>query len=271
MQLTELGDFLRSRRARLSPVSVGLLVRTTGRRVAGLRREEIALLAGVSVDYYTRLEQARAANVSDQVLEAVAGALRLNEFERRYMFELTRRAAGEEASAVKVRPALRAMVDAYDSVPAILHNDCLDVVAINRMAKILIDDFAAMPPAERNVVRWMFLDPRARTVYVDWQEVARQTVAVLRSAAARGAHPDRLDSLVAELVSSSGEFATYWSEFQVRGDPHGRKRFFHEKVGIITLNYEALVPPADTGLSLMVYTADKGSPSEEKLRTLAEP
>ncbi|WP_328616759.1 hypothetical protein OHS18_10015 [Amycolatopsis sp. NBC_00355] len=154
------------------------------------------------------------------------------------------------------------MLDALDPVPAVLHGPRLEVVAINRMGKILIDDFDAMPPAERNMVRWMFLDPKARAVYPDWAGIAAQMVAILRRAP--GSAP-----LVAELSERAPEFAGFWADHQVFQHTHGTKRFHHDAVGEMVINYESLVPPSDPELSLIVYTAATGSPSEEKLRLLA--
>ncbi|MBE8516059.1 helix-turn-helix domain-containing protein [Amycolatopsis sp. H6(2020)] len=272
-QPDELREFLRSRRARLAPGDTGLPLREGGRRVAGLRREELAMLAGVSVDYYTRLEQGRARNVSEQVLSAVAAALRLDDLERRHLFDLVKpvKPATDAAPArpPRARPAVRAMLHALDPVPAVLHGPRLEVVAINRMGKILIDDFDAMPPAERNMVRWMFLDPKARTVYPDWAEIAEQMVAILRVAAGKDARDPALTALVGELTTRSEEFARFWSDYRVFQHTHGTKSFHHDAVGTMTINYETLVPPTDPDLSLIIYTAPAGSPSEEKLKILA--
>ncbi|GGX59632.1 transcriptional regulator [Streptomyces minutiscleroticus] len=272
MHSSELSDFLRSRRAALTPQDVGLPWRSGARRVKGLRREELALLAGVSADYYTRLEQGRAKNVSAQVLSAVADALRLTGLERRHLFSMARPGlvpdGPRRAPALRARPAVRMMMDALDPTPVMLHGPRLEAIAANRMGRVLIDDFDAMPAAERNLARWMFLDPRARTVYPDWEEIAAQTVAVLRVAA--GEEPDpALTGLVGELSSRSDDFARVWAEYRVFRHTHGRKRFHHEAVGTMTLNYESLALSADPGLSLLVYTADTGSPSEEKLRILS--
>ncbi|MFG2480784.1 helix-turn-helix domain-containing protein [Streptomyces fagopyri] len=272
MHSSELSDFLRSRRAALTPQDVGLPWPSGARRVKGLRREELALLAGVSADYYTRLEQGRAKNVSAQVLSAVADALRLTELERRHLFSMAQPglvpADPHRTPALKARPAVRMMIDALDPTPAVLHGPRLEVIASNRMGKVLIDDFDAMPLAERNLVRWMFLDPRARAVYLDWEEIAAQMVAVLRVAA--GEEPDpALAELVGELTAHSDDFARVWAEYRVFQHTYGTKRFHHEAVGTMTINYESLALPADPGLSLLVYTADTGSPSEEKLRILS--
>jgi transcriptional regulator with XRE-family HTH domain len=271
----ELREFLRSRRARLSPADVDLPVRGGSRRVTGLRREELALLAGVSVDYYSRLEQGRAHNVSEQVLGAVADALRLDALERRHLFDLVKVSPAPHSQSAPARPpkaraALRMMLDALDPVPAVLHGPHLEVVAINRMGGVLIDDFDAMPPAERNMVRWMFLNPKSRHVYPDWPEIAAQMVAILRVAGGQDAHDPCLTLLVDELGARSPEFARYWADYKVFQHTHGTKRFHHDAVGTMTINYESLVPPTEPGMSLIIYSAATGSPSEEKLKILAD-
>lgn len=265
----ELSQFLKSRRARLAPADVGLTAARNGRRVSGLRREELAMLAGVSPDYYARLEQGRAVNVSDQVLEAVAVALRLDELERRHLAALVKpRADAGVNDSLRVRPALRAMVGALNPIPAVLHGPRLEVLAINRAAAVLIHDFDAMPESERNMVRWIFLDPNARLVYPDWPEIAAQLVAILRVAAGRDTTDARLAEVVAELSEASPEFARWWADRNLFQHTHGPKRFHHEAIGTITVNYETMHLPADPGLSLILYTADPGSPSEAKLREL---
>jgi len=265
----ELSQFLKSRRARLTPADVGLTAARNGRRVSGLRREELAMLAGVSPDYYARLEQGRAVNVSDQVLEAVAEALRLDDLERRHLAPLVKPHADAGVNgSFRVRPALRAMVGALDPTPAVLHGPRLEVLAINRAAAVLIHDFDAMPESERNMVRWIFLDPKARRVYPDWPEIAGQLVAILRVAAGRDTTDARLAEVVAELSEASPEFARSWADRKLFQHTYGPKRFHHEAIGTITVNYETMHLPADPGLSLVLYTADPGSPSEAKLREL---
>ncbi|GGL07214.1 transcriptional regulator [Sphaerisporangium melleum] len=275
-QQSQLRSFLTSRRARLTPPEVGLPWRD-GRRVAGLRREEIALLAGVSVDYYTRLEQGRAGNVSDQVLTAVADALRLDGLERRHLSDLVRAEAGRSGrrgpaagAVVRARPALHATLQALDPVPALLYGPRLEVVGINRMGAVLFDDFDRKPPIERNLARWVLLDPKARAVYPDWEEIATQAVYILRVAHGRDARDPTLTALVRELSARSEHFARHWGDHGVFEHTHGPKRVRHEAVGVMTLNYETLRPQADPGIRLTLYTAPPGSPAEEKLRRLAE-
>lgn len=227
------------------------------------------MLAGVSPDYYARLEQGRATNVSDQVLHAVADALRLNALERDHLAALVKPVRPAPDGPLRARPALRSMISALDPTPAVLHGPRLEVVAINRAAAALIHDFEAMPVAERNMARWMFLDPKARQVYPDWPDIAAQMVAILRVAGGRDAGDARLAELVGELSTRSSEFAQFWAAQKLFEHTHGPKRFHHDAVGTMTLNYETMHLPADAGLSLILYTADPGSPSEAKLVELA--
>ena len=269
---SELQEFLRSRRAAISPEEAGLPQSTTARRLPGLRREEVAILAGVSVDYYVKLEQGRATNISEQVLRAIEGALRLDSLERKHLRTLlhpdsvyTRRVA---PTPVKARPALLSMVHALD-VPAVIHGPHLEVLGINQAGKALLDDFDAMPSSERNMARWMFLNPRAKVVYRNWETIAPQMVAILRDAAGGGNHNDYLSALVGELTVASREFAGFWADYRLFEHTYGVKHFYNETVGELTVNYETLPLPADGGQTVVVYTADPGSPSEEKLRLLA--
>jgi transcriptional regulator with XRE-family HTH domain len=261
----ELRGFLTSRRAALSPEDVGLPSPSTARRVQGLRREEVASLAGVSVHYYVKLEQGRAGNVSGQVAAAIARALRLDDVESRYLRTLLQQPGSPAIPAPpRARAALRSMIDALD-VPAIIHGPHLEVLGINHAGKALLADFDAMPVAERNTARWMFLAPRARVVYRDWARIAADVVAVLRA----GPADDSLARLVGNLRTRSPEFAGMWAEHRVAEHQHGVKRFFHEAVGDLTLNWQTLHLPDGQGQSVIVYSADTGSPSEEKLRLLA--
>src|SRR5215470_5826312 len=195
----ELRDFLTSRRESLTPEEVGLPPSHSHRRVAGLRREEVAILAGVSVDYYVKLEQGRVGNVSEQVLVSIEAALRLDELERKHLRSLLSADSVHSprpAPAVKARHAALAMINALDPVPAVIHGPHLEVLGINHAATTLLDDFDAMPVRERNMARWMFLNPRAKQVYLDWADIAAQTVAILRNAAAADACNARLAKLV---------------------------------------------------------------------------
>jgi transcriptional regulator with XRE-family HTH domain len=273
---TELSEFLRSRRARLSPEDAGVSVSNhSPRRVPGLRREELAQLAGMSTDYYTRLEQGRHLNVSEAVLDAVARALRLNDTERAYLFELARprprRAVRRRPPRPqRVRPGVHDMLRMLDGVsPAFVLGRRSDVLAANRLARALIIDFEALPYHERNMARFMFLDEAARQLWPEWEKVAAEAVAGLRLEAGR--HPDDplLTELVGELTIKSTDFRRWWADHNVREKTHGTKRYHHPVVGDMTLAYEVVHFPGDADQSMCVYTVEPGSPSEEALRLLA--
>jgi transcriptional regulator with XRE-family HTH domain len=268
-----LRQFLTSRRAAIDPRQTGLPSSRTMRRVPGLRREEVAALAGVSVAYYTKLEQGRIGQISDEVLAAVENALQLDELERLHFRTLVKNAGHRTgvrpAADVKARPGLIAMIHALDPSPAIVHGPRLDVLAANHTAKLLIDDFDAMSAKDRNLARWTFLNPRAKVVYPKWRLIAPQVAAALRHLTVGRAADPLLEQLVGEIMLASPEFADYWSEYRLYEHSHGTKEFFNEIVGELTLGYETLSLPRDDGQSVIVYTADRGSPSEEKLRLLA--
>jgi transcriptional regulator with XRE-family HTH domain len=270
----ELREFLRTRRARLSvdDVEIGGTGRT--RRVPGLRREEVAQLAGVSVDYYSRLEQGRHLNASDEVLDAVARALRLDATERTYFFQIARmnpRARRRTPAPVqRVRPGVRRILETLDNVtPAFVFGRRMDVLATNRLARALMIDFDTLPPRDRNLLRYTFLDESSRELYVDWEEVARDNVAILRLDAGR--HPDDplLVELVGELSVKSQEFRRWWADHNVRERTHGSKRYHHPLVGDLTVDYESVALLGDPDQTLCIYTAEPGSPSETALRLLA--
>jgi len=269
-----LREFLRSRRARLDPDAVGLPHSPIPRRGRGLRREEVAALAGVSVDYYARLEQGRIGNVSDQVLAAIEAALRLDPLECEHLRSLVGTSQPKPQRRTsspgkpRVRISMRTFIDAIDPVPAMLQGPRMEVLAWNRAAAILLTDFAAMPAAERNIVRWLFLDPTTRTRYPDWEQIAAPTVAALRAYHDPRVHDDALERLVGELSVASEEFASFWADYRLFKHTNGTKRIHHPTVGVMTLNYETLDVPDSGGQFLSTYTADVGSPSEEKLRIL---
>ncbi|MFE2425988.1 helix-turn-helix transcriptional regulator [Streptomyces sp. NPDC059373] len=270
----ELREFLRTRRARLSPQDAGVPVSGTARRVPGLRREELARLAGVSTDYYTRLEQGRDLNVSETVLDAVARALRLDESERTYMFELARhrpRHTRHRAGRVqRVRPEVRRVLEALDGrSPAFVIGRHGDILASNRLARALITDFEALPHHERNMIRFMFLDEAARELYREWEQYAADMVASLRFEAARNPDDRRLSELVGELTIKSPEFRTWWDDHAVREKTKGVKLYHHPVVGDMTLSYENVSFPGDAGQSMCIYTVEPGSPSEAALQLLA--
>lgn len=271
-QRTELSEFLRSRRARLSPEDVGLTPHGGRRRVPGLRREELAQLAGVSVTYYTRLEQGRGQNVSAGVLDAIADALRLDPTERDHLTHLVRpvtRARRVSNRPQRVRPAVQQLIDAMDGVPAYVVGRRLDVIGWNRMACALLGDFTAVPDAQRNMAWQLFLEPATRDLYVEWERKASDVVALLRLEAGRFPDDARLCALVGELSVKSEEFRGLWAAHDVRDKCFGVKRLHHPVVGELTLACESLVLPADSGQQLITYHAEPGSPSAESLRLLA--
>ncbi|MFJ2580416.1 helix-turn-helix transcriptional regulator [Kitasatospora aureofaciens] len=264
-----LGDYLRTRRALVSPADAGLPP-TGRRRVPGLRREEVAELVGLSTDYYVRLEQGRADRPSDEVLDALARALRLGPAERAHLYDLARpprRTATARNDGL--RPALRQVVEAMPATPAVIMNDRNDVLAWNRLAAALIADFPNLAPPERNMARRIFLDPDAPDVHLDWDEAARTTVGILRMAAGRRPHDPELVRLVGELSLGSATFRTLWAGHHVHEKTHGPKRFRHPVVGDVTLGYETFQVPGAAHHLLVVYTAAPGSPAEEALHFLS--
>lgn len=269
-QRTELSEFLRSRRARLSPEDVGLTPHGGRRRVPGLRREELAQLAGVSVAYYTRLEQGRGQNVSSSVLDAIADALSLSRAERDHLNHLVRpcRTRKPQVRAQRVRPAVQQLIDSMD-VPAYVVGRRLDVIAWNRMACALLGDYAAVPAHQRNMAWQIFLDPATRELYVEWERKAADIVAFLRLDAGRCPDDPLLTALVGELSVKSQEFRELWATHDVQDKGFGVKRLHHPVVGPLTLAYETLVLPADAGQQLITYHAEPGSASAESLRLLA--
>lgn len=267
----QLHEFLRVRREALTPPDVGMPWQVEGRRVRGLRREEVARLAGVSVDYYTRLEQGRARNVSVQVLDAVADALRLGPLERSHLHALARRPTVEQAAPPKrrrVRPSVQIALDALESTPAYVRDIRMNVVGSNAMWRNLFPDLssAGRPP---NVARWTILDPRARTVYPEWECVAREIVDTLQATAAKFPSDADLAQLVGELCTASSDFAQWWSDRRVFQRSTGAKRVRNSVVGEITINYDAFVSVADAEQVMVIYTAPAGSPADEALSLLA--
>lgn len=272
-----LAEFLRSARARLSPREAGLgeLVLGGRRRVSGLRREELAQLAGVSVDYYTRLEQGRSRSASPEILDALASALRLDDAERDHLHALARPVPVQRRSRPRpqrVHPATWRLLDTLESAyrPAFVLGRRLDVLAYNRLTERLGADFMALPAAERNQARFVFLDPRARELYKNWTTVAAETAAMLRLDAGR--HPDdpALSALVEDLSIHSEEFRRYWSDHKVGRWTTGTKVYRHPLVGDITVTYQALTPADDPDQMLFIYDTEPGSPSETSLHLLAQ-
>ncbi len=270
----EIRQFLASRRARITPQQAGLPTYGGNRRVSGLRREEVALLAGVSVDYYTRLERGNLHGVSESVLEALARALRLDEAERAHLFDLARAAnttAGprRRPAQQRVRPSVQRILDAVTDAPADVRNGRRDILAANRLGYTLYAEIFVDPVRPANVARFVFLSPRARAFFLDWEGAANDLVANLRTQAGRNPYDRGLSDLVGELSTRSQEFRTRWAGHNVRHHHTGRKQLHHPVVGDLHLTYEVLALPADPGLSLVVYSAEPGSPSQDGLKLLA--
>ena len=270
----DIREFLATRRARLTPAEAGLPAGTR-RRVPGLRREEVAVLAGVSTEWYTRLEKGHIAGVSDEVLDAVAGALRLDEAEHAYLFDLARAArpakrAARRRKPVEVPDPVRWMLSSMQGSAAIVVNGRLDVLATNELGRALLSPLYAGRAAP-NFARFQFLDPAARDYYPDWDGAANVTVALLRTEAGRDPHNQELRELIGELSTVSEEFRTRWATHNVRLHHAGSKQFNHPDVGCMDLAYHTMDISAqrDRTLSLTVYTAEPGSPSEDRLRLLA--
>ncbi|MFC4120544.1 helix-turn-helix transcriptional regulator [Nonomuraea zeae] len=266
----ELADFLRSRRARITPDRTGLPADGRARRVPGLRRDEVARLAGVSTEYYTRLEQGRAGNPSSEVTEALARALDLDPAEREHLIDLlVRPARRAPISPQRVRPGLHLMLQTLDSVPAFILGRRTDVLAANRLAREVLTDFDALPVPHRNLARYYLLDPAARSRTGDWERIAAETVAILRLEAGRYPHDRRLADLVGELTLRSPEFSSWWNDHRVLRRTHGTKLYHHPLVGELHFSYESLQPPGDTDQTLCVYNVEPGSPTARALQLLA--
>ncbi|MFF7353304.1 MULTISPECIES: helix-turn-helix domain-containing protein [Streptomyces] len=268
----ELSEFLRSRRARLKPEDVGLPDFGRHRRVPGLRREELAQLAGVSVAYYTRLEQGNGRNVSAEVLDSIARALRLSDAEHAHLTHLAKPKSHKKKPSARqqqVRSSLRQLLDTMDGVPAYVVGRRSEILAWNRMAAALFGDWAELPAAERNWARLVFLRPDYRDLFVDWEQKAIDIVCALRMDA--GCYPDdpRLSALVGELSVKSEEFRRLWATHDVKEKSHGVKRLHHPLVGDLSLNFESFRLTDDTDQSLLTYHAEPGSPSADSLRLLA--
>jgi transcriptional regulator with XRE-family HTH domain len=268
---SELRDFLRSRRDRIAPELVGLPANSGGRRVPGLRREEVAQLAGVSVDYYIRLERGRTVNVSESVLDALARALCLNETERGHLFAVARaspRRSGPLATQ-RLRPGLRRVLESVTDLPAIVLGRRMDVLATNGLARAFYADFDALPRRDRNMARFTFLDDTARDLYVDWAGAARGIVGSLHLYAGRQPFDPQLAELVGDLSVRDNDFRRWWADHDVYTRTYGTKRYHHPVVGDLTLGYEAFTTIDDPEQTLGLHTAEAGSSSEQALQLLA--
>ena len=265
-----LGAFLRARRARVAPEHVGL-AGGRRRRVRGLRREELAQLAGISVDYYVRLEQGRATQPSPEVLDALARALGLDAAERRHLATLVEARRGAAPSA-RVSPLLRRIVAAVGDFPAVVTNHRLDVVAWNSLGGELFGGLSDPARRDRNNARYLFLDPASRDLHPDWEDRAAEAVGQLRVAAGRYPDDRVLAALITDLSARSPEFRRVWSSGEVVMCGAGRKRLRHPEAGVLTLDYETLHVPStagETGLLVHVFSAEEGTRESTVLARLA--
>jgi transcriptional regulator with XRE-family HTH domain len=272
----EVREFLSTRRARITPQQAGLPVFGGYRRVRGLRRQEVALLAGMSIEYYIRLERGNLSGASDSVLDSLSHALQLDEAERVYLYDLARAVTGSSrrpaAASGRVRPAMLRMLDAMTDLPAYIRNGRFDIVAANALGRALyapVDDsplFARRGPV--NTARFVFLDPGSADFWPQWEKAANDSVAFLRMETGRSPHDKGLTDLIGELSAKSDDFARRWARHDVKFQHSGVKRLRHPLVGELALPYEALDLPADAGLRITVYSPEPGSAERQALDLL---
>ncbi len=270
----DIRDFLVSRRARITPDQAGLPVFGGHRRVAGLRREEVALLAGVSIDYYTRMERGSLSGVSESVLEGLARALHLDDAERAHLFDLARSAnpgsrPGRKPAPERIRPSVQRLLDAMTGAPAYVRNGRLDILAANQLGRALYAPVFESPGRPPNTARFTFFNPRSPEFYPDWERVAGDAVAILRASAGSNPYDKALSDLIGELSTRSEDFRTRWAAHNVRFHRTGIKRIRHPVVGDLELTFESLDMPADPGLRITTYTAEPGTASADGLSLLA--
>lgn len=273
----EVRDFLMSRRAKLTLKAAGLPA-GANRRVTGLRRAEVAVLADVSVEYYAKLERGHIAGASSSVLDAISRALHLDDTERAHLFALARAADGipasgrprrRPASQAASRPTLQWALEAITGGIAFVRNPRQDLLAANTLGRAFYSPLIGDGGLTPNLARFQFLDPASRDFYPDWDRFAEMCVAIMRAEAGRNPHDRALQDLVGELCTRSDTFRTLWGTHDVRTHGTGTKRFHHPVAGELTLAYEELAITADPGLILMIYTAEPGSPAAERLGLLA--
>jgi len=270
---SEVRDFLTSRRGRITPEEAGL--NSFGRRrVPGLRREEVATLAGLSIEYYNRLERGNLGGASETVLNALADALRLDEAERAHLFDLARASqpasrSRRRATSSTLRPSVQWMLDSMTGSAVFAENGRLDAIGTNQLGRALYPPLFHNAQQPKNWARFVFFNRDAQSIYVDWERAAKDTVALLRSEAGRNPHDRELTDLVGELATKSEEFRTLWAAHNVRLHTKGVKQLNHPIVGELELDYNRLEVMADPGITLVVYTAEPGSRSAESFAPLA--
>ncbi|WP_407691349.1 helix-turn-helix domain-containing protein [Saccharopolyspora mangrovi] len=266
-------EFLSSRRARITPEQAGMTTYGGKRRVPGLRREEVAMLAGVSTEYYARLERGNLRGVSESVLDSISRALQLDEAERTHLFDLARIAnAGARPRRKphpRVTPTVQRILEGMASTPAFVQNGCLDIVAFNRLGYALYSEVFEEPARPANFARFAFFNPRSHDFYPDWDGAANTTVAQLRTAVGRDPYDKALTDLIGELCTRSEEFRSRWAAHDVRLHQSGLKHFHHPVIGAIHLAFEAMELAANPGLKLIAYSPEPGTASEDALNLLA--
>lgn len=270
----DVSEFLTTRRARVKPQDHGLPVHEKGRRVPGLRREEVAALAGISVEYYIRIERGRLTGISDSVIEALMNILMLNQAERKYFQNLVdlsndRKWSKRKVAQLRLRPELQQLLDSLDNVPAIIRNGRMEILASNSLGAKLYSVMRAHGGVPINIARYFFIDPEASKFFLEWESLARETMGSLRAQAALDPSDKVLNELIEELSTSSSYFRKHWSDHAVHEHTGSTKRLHHPQVGDMTLFFQALALPGDDGLRLNTYLPEKGSPSEDALRLLA--
>ena len=270
----DIREFLTSRRARITPDEAGLPAFGTNRRVKGLRREEVAMLAGISVEYYTRFERGNASGASEEVIEGVARALQLDEAERTHLFDLVRTANASSRTTLRrpaqerVRPVIQRILDSI-SAPAYVRNGRLDLLAANPLGRALYAPVFESPSGLPNMARFTFLDASATDFFPDWEKIASDAVAILRAEAGRDPYDKTLSNLVGELSTRSDEFRVRWAAHDVKFHRTGTKVLHHPVVGDLSLDYEAMELPGDSGQRILIYSAEPQSPAQQALDLLA--
>ena len=272
----DISEFLVSRRARITPEQAGLPAYGSNRRVKGLRREEVAMLAGISSEYYVRLERGNMRGVSEDVLEGIARALQLDEADRMHLFDLARaanatpnRGSGRRPTQERVRPVVQRILDSLVGVPAFVQNERLDLLAANQLGEAFYSPQFEDAVRPVNAARFLFLSPRAKEFFVDWDTIANDCVGILRAEAGRDPYDKRLSDLIGELSTRSEEFRVRWAAHHVKLHRTGVKRFHHPVVGELTVDFEMLDLPGDPGQKMLVYSAEPASPSQQALQLLA--